>query len=197
MRAFLFLPLLAACAAPAPDLRAGLTRDAIDAFGQPLLYVETTGGASLLRADAQNGPIRTWRADEGVSLSAEGGVIVATRGLGGDLMSADVTGTRVALAGGPRDDYPRLHSYLDGENVTQFRAFRCEMTLAPPERIASFGLAIAVTRAEETCYSTMDPIRNTYWLGGDGTAWRTRQWVSDRVGHVVTELLRPSERTSE
>ena len=196
MRALAALLLLAACAAPAPDLRSSLTREAIDQVGVPLLFVETAGGASLLRQDGRNGAIATWRADEGVSLSLDGGVIVATRGLGSDLMSADVAATRAALANGPRQDYQRFHSYLDGENRQQFRAFRCEMVTAP-DSIVSFGLRLAVTRAEETCYSTADPIRNIYWLGGDGTPWRTQQWVSPEVGHVVTEFIRPSERTSE
>ena len=196
MRAAALLLALAACAAPAPDLRAGLGRAAIDSLGRTLLFVETEAGQSLLAEEARNGPVRTWRAEEGVSLSTDAGLIVATRGLGADLMSADVSGTRAALSGGPSQDYPRLHSYLDGENRTRFRAFRCVMTRAAEERIDSFGLSLAVTRHVETCYSTTEPVRNVYWTGGDGTLWRSAQWVAPGVT-VLTELLRPSGRTPE
>ena len=194
MRAAALLLALAGCvAAPAPDLRATLTAAQIEAIGGPLLLAEAPalGTAALLPEVAWNAATRTWASADGVSLSTTGGLIVATRGLGFDLLSADVSGTLAALAGGVRQDYPRLHSYLDGENRTAFRAFRCVMTSAGRETLDAFGTRREVTRLVETCYSTGDPIVNSYWVGEDGLPWRTRQWVSPEVGPVLTDLLRP------
>ena len=192
--AILALLGLGACAAPqpGPDLRATLTRAQLDAIPGPLLFVEVEerGAGALLRPIAQNGVVTTWEAADGVTVALQRGVLVATRGLGFDLMSADVGAVRAAIARGGGSDYPRLMSYLDGENQIVFRAFRCVMTTAGREAIDSFGLARATTRLDETCYSLADPVVNTYWTGADGTIWRARQWVGAEAGHIVTETVR-------
>lgn len=183
---------LCACAQPAaPNLRGTITRAQLDTVTTPLMLVEIPARAAqaTLIPWGGNAGVVTWRTGDNVSLAFDAGVITATRGLGDDLMSADVTGTIRAMATGAGGQYPRHHSYLDGENQTVFWSFICRMGAAQPEQISSFGLMRDVSRRVETCSSLEETIENTYWVGSDGTMWRSRQWLGATLGYMATERL--------
>jgi hypothetical protein len=133
--AILMLALLAACAQkPAPDLRGLLSRAAIDRSPQPLILAELPSQnvvATLIPRDTLDGVV-TWRTGRGQTLSFRDGVLVATRSLGNDLMSADVAGTQAALRGGPDDlsgrsgsdlipRHAMQHGYRPARHREQFR----------------------------------------------------------------------------
>lgn len=81
-----------------------------------------------------NGDVQTWKLADGVSLSFLDAVLFSSRGLGADLMSADVSGTRAMLAGDGSARHIRLHSYLDGEYQPSFRAPPTNWTASPCEK---------------------------------------------------------------
>lgn len=186
----LALTLLAACARPTPDPRSQITRAQLDAVTTPLLLAElpSLGTAAGVIPASANGDVTTWQTGDGVSLSFRSGVLTATRGLGQDLMSADVANTLAALRGAHQGYYTRFHSGLDGEHQTGFRAFQCRITRRAAERIAIFEHVHAVTRVDETCLSPGLEISNSYWLG-DGIMWKSKQWVSPFAGYLLTERL--------
>lgn len=188
--AILCLVLLAACGRGAPDPRSQITRAQLDTVQQPLMLAElpTLGTAASLQQGAVNADVVTWITPDRVSLSFEGGVLVASRGLGQDLISADVAGTLAAIEHGAGGYYPKFHSYLDGEHQTQFRAFQCQVTARRSERITSFERIYATTRVEETCHSPGLKVVNRFWIG-DGIMWKARQWVSPNAGYLLTERL--------
>jgi hypothetical protein len=113
--ALMALALAGACAGEPPDIRSTITPDAIAATSEPLLFVELTetGQQVIMALTGRNGDVVTWSTADGQSISLQGGVLVATRGFGFDLMSAEVAGTVAALAGGRRD-YERFVSYIAG-----------------------------------------------------------------------------------
>ena len=45
------------------------------------------------------------------------------------------------------------------------------------------------TRVEETCFGPQGSIANTFWIGADGTIWKSKQWISPGLGYMETELL--------
>lgn len=186
----LCLLALAACARSMPDVRNQITRTQLDTVQQPLIFVEldTLGTAASLVQGGRNGDVVTWLTADRVGLSYRDGLIVATRGLGQDLISADVSGTARALAGGAGRYHTRLHSYLDGTHQTRYRTFRCLITDRRPETIEIFDRSHATTRVEETCYSTDLQVVNRYWTGG-GVMWKSQQWVSPAIGYLLTERL--------
>lgn len=170
-----------------------ITQDALAEVKQPLLFasLDALGASATLAISGRNGDVTTWRAADGVALSLRGGVLVATRGLGNDLMSADAGGTRAMLqGGGGAGYYPRFHSYLDGEDQTAFRAFQCRETGRRAEQIAIAGRNWATLRISETCVSRGLKIENTFWRSG-GLTVRSRQWVSQSAGYVETQRLVP------
>lgn len=186
------LGLLAACApGGAPDVRSLLDRAQVDRSTQPLLLAEIPAldaAATLIPLGSRDGVV-TWQTADDVALSFRDGVVVASRGLGFDLISADVTGTLAAMNGGPQAGYSRLLTFLDGEGQTLFRAFLCEMAAPRPETIEVVGAAFPTTRHDETCNSTGLRIDNSYWRDPDGTMRRSRQWLSPGAEMLITERL--------
>lgn len=189
----LMLALGAACAkksdAPARD---ALNRTLLDTVTKPLLLAEiaTKKASFTLSQRAQNGPVITWGSQDGVSLAFEGGVLVATRGLGDDLMSSDITNTLRMLSGQMGNEfYTRFQTFLDGEYQSRFRSFQCRRTESEHEVIQIFEKNHATTRIEETCYSPGFEITNIYWRGSDGLVWKSKQWVSPSIKYLAAERL--------
>jgi hypothetical protein len=163
-----------------------------DAPGRMTMLAEVPQAAmeTTLTPAGRNGAIVTWLSADGmISLAFQDGVLVASRGLPGDLMSADATATTAALQGGPAQDYPRFMSYLDQSGGTLFRSMVCTMQISGPERIPVLGLETDTLRHDEDCASLTVRATNSYWLTGDGTAVQTRQWIGDEAGYLVTQRL--------
>ncbi|SEN51202.1 Group 4 capsule polysaccharide lipoprotein gfcB, YjbF [Loktanella fryxellensis] len=187
------LALLSACAPAAPfDIRGQLRRPVIDRSPQPLLLAEMPSRnllATLVPRDV-DGDVVTWQSAQNQTLSLHDGVLVATRGLGDDLMSADVGRTLNALrSGGSAQAYPRLLTYLDGDGQTVFRSLLCDMDGGRPDTVDSFDVAFATTLHVESCQTIGARIENRYWLNADGTMRRTQQWVGPATGPLAIEWL--------
>ncbi|MFT6452307.1 MAG: hypothetical protein ACJA06_001804 [Halocynthiibacter sp.] len=187
---------VAACSPPGPedmpDLRGSITPAQLAQVKEPLLLAElpNIGVAATLVARGRNGDVATWETADRVSIAFRQGVLSGTRGLGDDLMQADVSGTLAMLASGkPNVFYPRIHSYLDGEYQTAFRSFQCSKISQSAQTIELASERMSVKRIEEACFSPGLEITNTYWRGADGTMWKSRQWVSARVGYLSAERL--------
>lgn len=182
---------LAACTPKGPDPRAVLTRAQLDIVDQPTLLAELPmlEVAATLALSGQNAKVSTWASGDQASLSFQNGVLVATRGLGPDLMSADIAGTMSMLATGRLEYYPRYVSYLDGEYQTQYRVFQCKRTASTRDRTVIFDRSHNTTRIEETCTTPGRTVTNIYWTGPDGFVWKARQWVSADAGYLWTERL--------
>ncbi|MEX0317507.1 MAG: YjbF family lipoprotein [Ruegeria sp.] len=168
-----------------------LTREGLNASDGPLLLAELGDleTAATLAPSSRNGTVRTWASGDLVSLSFRQGVLVASRGLGHDLMSADVGGTLAMLEGQSAGYYERFHTYLSGEYQTVHRAFQCQRSGTWAERIVIFDRPQDTTRVEESCVSPGLTLTNIYWRGPDGFWWKTRQWVSPGAGYLTTERL--------
>jgi hypothetical protein len=186
------MTLVAGCATPPPtDPRASLTRPIIDQSPLPLIVAEIPrrGVAATMALQGDRGGVTTWRTADFQTLTFRGGVLIATRGLGDDLMSADVTGTLAALQGGPQAGYPRIMSYLDGEGRTQFRAMVCDMAAPQAAAVTSFGLNFPVQLHVETCNTTGQTVTNRYWRQTDGIVRQSEQWIGPGLGTLATERL--------
>lgn len=190
----LSLLLLSACAAPETggrvEINQLITRAQLDQVKSPLLAAQLTGPgtfATLVPVGA-NGDVITWRSADEITLSLRQGILVATRGLGQDLMAADVTDALQMIRGGAAD-YTRVHTYLDGEYQTRFQAFTCRHEGQIPEQIEIVQVSHQTRRIEESCFAADMRIANTYWVDHGGIVWKSKQWVSPALGYIETELL--------
>lgn len=164
-----------------------LTRAKIADVKAPLMRVKVeragaTGLMTPMHLSATGEVI--WRTADGVSMTIEDGLLVATRALGDDLMSAT---TPIVQASGSGT---RIHSYLDGDDSTYQVVYRCDFSAAPAEVVVLERLYRA-TRYEERCRAQDRPssFTNEYWVDGGGKLRKSRQFVSDRVGYVTLEQL--------
>lgn len=181
--------------AAAPNPRDVLTRDIINQAALPLILVENTEQDTLATM-VRNGINRsneTWRADDGatVTLSREG-VLRATRGVGADLFSADISGTRAALAGGRNSEVRRLYVHVDGDLQELRTTFSCTISRGGTEQVVIFEQARTLTRVTETCRPEQadgTAFQNRFWVDGAGFAWLSEQWAGPQTGHFRIERL--------
>lgn len=146
-----------------------------------------TGAQAVLGPVSKTGATTVWQTLDGITLSFRDGVLVATRGLNGDLMSADVAGHLAILRSPEAKGYhPHIRSYLDGEDQTVFRSYQCR-------RVSPTGPAVGTgggkRRIEIGCTSPLDSFTNVYWLTGAGAVTKSRQWISPSIGYMETERV--------
>ena len=146
------------------------------------------GASATLAPVARNGDVTVWQTLDGITLSLRDGLLVGTRGLGDDLMSADVTGTQAMLRA-PATDLYHLHmrSYLDGEDRTRYSRYNCRETGRTDSDLSIGGEIRPTRRIAVDCTAPDGAISNLYWLDRSGEIVKSRQWVSPVVGYMETE----------
>lgn len=174
----------------APLQRPQFSRAAIEEAGQDfvLASVPQRGVAALLQRAGENGPEVTWLAEDGVSVTYEQGFLVATRGLGPDLMAADISGVAAAVARGG-GSATRIHEYLDGNDQIVRHEYSCRIERVGRERITIYERSYDTEKYEETCQRGGQTFANSYWIDALGVVWKSRQLISPPVGYLDSERL--------
>jgi hypothetical protein len=172
------------------DPRDTLTRESIDTAPNDLLLFAPVNeeAASVFARLSANGDRITWASDDGDSLTLRDGIVVATRGLGNDLMGADLAQVYPALVRG-RGSARRVHDYLGGEDQIVRSVFQCEIVTLRAEVIEIFQRQHATRVVREACTGPAGGFTNLYWIDAAGAIWQSRQWVSARVGRIDIQKL--------
>lgn len=172
------------------DPREVLTREMIDTAPNDLLLFAPVSEelASVFAHKSRNGDLIAWVSDEDVSLTLQDGIVVATRGLGNDLMGADVGLVYRSVVSG-RGRTVRVHEYLNGEDQIIRSEYACNIAVLRSETIEIFQRKHQTRVISETCTGDAGGFRNLYWIDAAGMIWQSRQWVSPRVGAVDIQIL--------
>lgn len=173
-------------AQPAP----AFTRAMLEAVLTPvqLVTIETRNQKALVAEIAQNGGVTTWSSVDKVTISLRNGGLVATRGLGDDLLAAAGPAPSARLAaGGP---YSRSYTLNDGLDRAVVIAATCSVRLVGSQSIDIVEISYLVTELRERCEAKDQSFENTYWVDRLGHVRKSRQWVSPEVGTIVIEDLR-------
>lgn len=168
----------------------GLTRAALSRVATPvdLVTIERTGATGLIARIGTNAGVETWSSADDKTLSFRGGVLVATRGLGADLMSADVPAlARLAAAQGT---HGRTHVTLTGDEQPIRATYACVLRPLGTESVVIVERSMALRRVQETCSGREGSFANDYWFDGRGILWQSRQWTGRILGHVMIRRLR-------
>jgi len=161
---------MGAAAVKAPAVKAG--------SGPALtLAVPTMGRQERLRLLDRDGDVAVWLGSDGSQYFLRSGVLIGTRGLGADLMSATVP-SPADLARTPAE-HLRAHHYLNGTDTSFVRNYRCTVAPAVEEKPS------AAYHLIETCDSDVGRIENQYWLSRDLHVIKSLQWVSQGVGYAA------------
>lgn len=160
-----------------------------------LIDIEISQQYATLSQVAENGAYATFQSGDQKTMTFRDGLLVATRGLGADLMSLDTTGTRAALnsrfAG--KIQTIRTHRYLGSENQIIPVTYDCTLQDRDRETIVSINQRFRLQRFEEVCTSANQDYpdyTNTYWLNSTSKEiWKSRQWAGPVVGYLGVDVL--------
>lgn len=168
---------------------AKLTRAQLDTIITPVQMVklEKLGVEGLIAQIGTNRGIQTWSSVDTKTLSFQDGILIATRGFSGDLMTAEAP-SRAQLAD-TRQDYLRHYVFLSGDNQEQRRNFTCVVVDFGPETITIVERAYATSWMRENCTGRTGSFDNDYWYDASGRLRQSRQWAGGTLGHVVIQHL--------
>jgi len=169
--------------------QAGLTREAIDATPSELLLVSlvSRGSVDVLAQIADTGKTTTWISSDGVSVTLNDGMVVATRGSGVDLMGADTAAARQSLRGG--GTHKRVYDTLDGLGQIQTAIHECSSAILGRETITIVERDFVATKWREDCRGSGLVFANLYWVSDAGEIIQSRQFVSVGLGYLVFQKL--------
>ncbi len=177
---------------PASIDPAGLVPIALRAVKGPVMLavVESRNAIAIMGRSARNGPYSTWITASRQTVTLKHGIVTATRGLGDDLMNADVDSVASLIRTRHAGTGWRAMYFLDGEGKTYRLDLQCTVIPGPAQPLTIGKLRIASRRVDETCHAGNLTVENTYWTDSAGRIWQARQWVSPGVGYLVTQQLR-------
>ena len=185
--------------APLPQL----SRAFLDTVDQP--YIEATlerrdQTAYLLIADRRRddlpGEIVTWRTGDNVTLTTRAGVLIATRGLGGNLLSAQVQVADGRL--GPASGGAHVMQIRAHDNKALGMALACDLEDLGAETIIIVERAHATRHLRQRCERVRqgdEPgqggvVVNDYWIDStQGVIWQSRQWAGPEIGYLRLRRL--------
>lgn len=170
--------------APAP-----ISRAQIEAVGLPVTGIRAERramSAYFFRAEARRdetpGLIEVWMSGDQLStVTTRDGVVIATRGLGGDLLSSGVP-----LADGQPQSGALEQRIFTGDNRERSLMLRCETEDIGAERVDILGVSHDARHLRQSCDGgDGSRVTNDFWQSpGDGTIWKSRQWAGPYVGYL-------------
>ena len=163
-------------------------RAALEQAGKPVLLVssKTLGQTGFLTLFDTKADVLTWKTPDGVTFSQRGGVLIQTRGLGADLMSAQAPSVAQLMRAG--DGYPRIYYFLGGDDQGTRRTYDCRTTVVGTESIEVLGRTHKATHITELCERPLGKLTNDYWVEGESIR-KSRQWVSGAIGYIDFERV--------
>ena len=155
--------------------------------GQILLNIFEQRVAVAMVQVGNNGSRVTWVSANGVSLTLDDGVVIATRGLGGDLMGVDtpIKGNGLQTP----SNHPRTHDFLNGLGQIVRREFRCVTSFWKDETLEISEQTFEAKAYREVCEGEEYDFTNTYWMTTDGSIRQSSQWISPEVGQIGYQRL--------
>ncbi len=153
-----------------------------------LVSVESQNRTAVVLREARNGDVTRWLGPDGTAISFRGGLLVATRGLGDDLMIADVAQSLAALRAGT-GRAQRVHEYLDGNNRIRRLTLDCTISTRGHRMIRIGDEKRPTTLFEERCVGLNTRFTNLYWRDAAGTVVQSRQWVGHGLGALALRIL--------
>ena len=149
-------------------------------FNQPIILVSSldkTNEATLV-ALGNNEEKLTWVSADGISVSYDNGVLIATRGYSQDLLSLRYKNPAY-LFSASKIEYDKVHRYLSGENKYYDIHFKCMgvKEFSKPTQILEYNLSVD-TFVEKCEHSSYNYVNEYDLLAGTTIVIRSKQWIS-------------------
>lgn len=151
--------------------------------------VLASGQSSGVVEIATRNGLGTWLAVDNATLTLRDGILVATRGLGYDMMAAEVGGTAKLLGAKSGGQAVRSYDFMDGENQISNIVVQCTVTTSGTGVFQFNGINEPTAVYRETCVGDA-PISNEYAIGQKTSRLlSTTQWAGPGIGYVKLERL--------
>lgn len=138
---------------------------------------------SAARQDVTRGTYIVWRSEDDASMTLRNDVLVATSGIGGDVLSSEVR--VVPSQVGPGTSGERRMYISAGDNQSVPITFACEVVDLGPETIEVVERRHRTRHLQESCVGGGGEIVNDYWVDpAAGLAWQSRQWAGPEIGYM-------------
>ena len=167
------------------------TKKWLKKFNQPIILTSSVDkkNQSTLVSLGNNQERLTWVSADGISLTYDNGVLIATRGFAQDLLSLKYEKPNKLFKSRHRN-YNKTHRYLNGENRYDDVKFKCTGKKMAPQSIEIVEHTLLVDRYIETCVNNYHKYKNEYdLLSGSSVVVKSKQWISPANGYILTYNL--------
>ncbi len=178
--------------APTAQQVATQAATAMAATNAPLIIVslpERSVVAVMQQIELNNG-YATYGTQDRRAVTLRAGMMTATRGLGNDVMSADISAVQPLVSGRRNGNGRRVMRYLDGEDLTRVEVSYCTVRIGAVTRLQLAEIDTAVTAVSETCEGDFGDFTNTYQVALNGRVVQSRQWHSPLNRYLTIQALR-------
>lgn len=178
----------------APAEKPPLTRAALDTVEGAYIEVILENrdiwaylSQQLVRRDDSPGQIEIWRTEDNVTLAMRSGVLIATRGMGDDILSASAL---VGEGPGPVASGERRYHIRGLDSSSRSLVLACELQDLGAETVEIVELRYATRHLQERCEGGDGVVVNDYWTDSrSGRVWKSRQWAGPTLGYIRVRQL--------
>ena len=173
------------------DTRKIITRQIIESAGSPLLFIEKESGqnGTLFLYPGSN-TAETWLSVDGATVSLINGELVATRGLGDDLMGS-VVPEATTFKQRVGNLYTKKMRFLTADDQNHDVSLQCTMSkFHKYEEIIIFEKTHRVLKYLETCTAEKYVLKNLFWQNSAGLTMMSKQFHSPSVGQLLIMRLK-------
>ena len=172
------------------DARTILNRQQIDEANIPILFIELASGQNgTLTPYPGQGMGQTWLGADGAIVTLHQGVLMASRGMGNDIMGSSSSmplWSKIHLS----ETYIRKLRFITGNNKVSKRVFECSvLKKSKKEVIKIWDANFIVSKFEEHCNYNGLKINNVYYVDSQEIVRRSLQYHSETIGYVTIERL--------
>lgn len=181
----------------APLIKVAVTRASLDKTPGAVLEVvpDRTGLQDFLklvgqRDDPTPGKVEVWQSSDNAQIILREGVLVGTKGLGGDMRSAQAQ-TTIDGFDGQGGGGERLITLARLDGTAQTVPFSCDVTQLGRESIQIVDQTVATHHLREDCAFGETRFSNEYWVEtGTGKMRRSKQWAGPTYGYMTITRLK-------
>ncbi|MEM5476119.1 YjbF family lipoprotein [Pacificibacter sp. AS14] len=159
----------------------------------PLQFIlmEKSGGFAVSTVQGINGQNVTWISPDKKSITLKVGLLAATRGFGGDVMSIEQGGADRLVSGRRSGQVQKTYRFLNGLDQTGRFIVTCDVAAGATDHVSSGEISAPTRVMTETCKSEGGTeFTNTYWVDASGRMVQSIQWAGPDVGKIVFRQLR-------
>ena len=166
-------------------------------FKQPIILISSIDhkNQATLVALGNNEEKLTWVSADGISLTFDHGVLIATRGYSQDLLSLKYKNPKNMFLSN-KLAYTKIHRYLNSENRYKDIVFQCKGKKILAKTIQILDYTLPVDSFIEECKSEKHSYKNEYaLLAGTTIVIISKQWISPLNGYFQTYNMYSFQKT--